>query len=188
MRTCDRRSFLRASAGGVAAAVAGASALAGPAAAKEPARGTIIDAHTHFYDPTRPGGVPWPPPTDKLLYRPVLPEHYRRLTAGQGVRGTVVVEASPRVEDNQWVLDLAAKDPIIVGFVGRLAPGTDDYRANLRRFARNRLFRGLRLGAAEVAEGLGRQRFLADVRLLAEHDLALDVVGGPAMLADVARL
>ena len=27
----------------------------------------VIDAHTHFYDPTRAQGVPWPPRDDKLL-------------------------------------------------------------------------------------------------------------------------
>jgi L-fuconolactonase len=172
----------------MAGAALGAPALAHPAAAREPARGTVIDAHTHFYDPTRPGGVPWPPKSDRLLYRPVLPEHYRRVTEGRGVRGTVVVEASPRLEDNQWVLDLAAHNPVIVGFVGRLAPGADGYRGHLRRFAGNPLFRGLRLGAPELAEGLGRDRFVGDLKLLAEHDLALDVVGGPGMLPDVARL
>ena len=34
----------------------------------------IIDTHTHFYDPTRPEGVPWPPADNELLYRTVLPE------------------------------------------------------------------------------------------------------------------
>ena len=34
----------------------------------------IIDTHTHFYDPTRPQGVPWPPPDDTLLYRRVMPD------------------------------------------------------------------------------------------------------------------
>ena len=32
----------------------------------------IIDTHTHFYDPTRPQGVPWPSADNSLLYRPVL--------------------------------------------------------------------------------------------------------------------
>jgi len=32
----------------------------------------IIDTHTHFYDPSRPQGVPWPPSDNELLYRPVL--------------------------------------------------------------------------------------------------------------------
>src|ERR1035437_2583282 len=41
---------------------------------------TLIDTHTHFYDPTRPQGVPWPPRDDQLLYRTVLPKDYRALT------------------------------------------------------------------------------------------------------------
>ena len=71
----------------------------------------IIDTHTHFYDPTRPEGVPWPPADNELLYRTVLPEHHRALAVPEGVTGTVVVEASAWLADNQWILDLAADDP-----------------------------------------------------------------------------
>eukprot|EP01052_Picozoa_sp_SAG31_P085288 SAG31_NODE_45747_length_257_cov_0.987342_1_plen_51_part_01 len=35
----------------------------------------ILDTHVHFYDPSRPGGVPWPPAENKLLHRTVMPEH-----------------------------------------------------------------------------------------------------------------
>src|SRR5690349_659982 len=88
----------------------------------------VIDTHTHFYDPTRPQGVPWPPPDDKKLYRAVLPPEYRTLAEPLGVAGTVVVEASPWVEDNQWVLDLAERERYIVGLVGHLEPGMPDFR------------------------------------------------------------
>ena len=67
----------------------------------------IIDTHTHFYDPTRPQGVPWPSKENELLYRTVLPQHHRALAEREGVTGTVVVEASKWLEDNQYVLDLA---------------------------------------------------------------------------------
>ena len=70
----------------------------------------IIDTHTHFYDPTRPQGVPWPPKENQLLYRTVLPADAQALAAPVGVTGTVVVEASAWLEDNQWILDLAAND------------------------------------------------------------------------------
>src|SRR3954466_9628238 len=70
----------------------------------------IVDTHTHFYDPRRPGGVPWPPESDKLLYRPVLPADYLALARPLGIVGTVVVEASPRVADNDWLLELAAQE------------------------------------------------------------------------------
>ena len=34
----------------------------------------IIDTHTHFFDPQRPQGVPWPNPDNPDLYRTTLPE------------------------------------------------------------------------------------------------------------------
>ena len=43
---------------------------------------TVIDTHTHFYDPTRAQGVPWPPREDKLLYRTVLAERPGGLPVG----------------------------------------------------------------------------------------------------------
>ena len=135
-----RRLFLRRA---TAAALAFPAGLAG--ADTEPAADTIIDTHVHFYDPTRPEGVPWPGKNDKLLYRPFLPKHFRELTRPHKVTGTVVVECSPRLEDNQWVLDLARDDPFIFGLVGNLTPGTDDYPKHLERFARNPLFRGIRV-------------------------------------------
>jgi predicted TIM-barrel fold metal-dependent hydrolase len=184
----NRRSFLKMSAMGIASLFVKEPGRGHGIDAAEPAHGTIIDTHTHFYDPTRPQGVPWPPKEDKLLYRRVLPEDFQNVTKSLHVTGTVVVEASAWVEDNDWVLDLAARNPVIVGLVGRLAPGTPAYGDHLKRLVRNRLFRGLRLGAGELKKGLGQDRFIEDLKLLRTHDLELDVLGGPDMLTDIARL
>lgn len=110
----------------------------------------IVDTHTHFYDPTRPEGVPWPGKNDKSLYRPVLPDDYKAIAKPHGVTGTVVVEASPWVEDNQWVLDLVEKDPFVLGLVGNLTPGKEDFRKHLARFAKNSRFRGIRVNASAL--------------------------------------
>src|SRR4051812_48064042 len=83
----------------------------------------VIDTHTHFYDPTRPQGVPWPPKTDAALYRPVYPDEFKAIAKPLGVTGTVVVEASPWLEDNQWLLDLAARDTFLLGIIGNVIPG-----------------------------------------------------------------
>lgn len=148
----------------------------------------VIDAHTHFYDPTRPEGIPWPGRADKLLYRPVLPNEFRRVAGKHGVTATIVVEASPRVEDNQWLLDLAKRDKVIVGVVGRLDPASDRFPALLGRFVKDERFRGIRIGHDELRKGLGDKRFVQRLGLLAKHDRQLDVNGGPEMPADVARL
>lgn len=148
----------------------------------------IIDTHTHFYDPSRPQGVPWPGRNDKVLYRRVLPADYHAQPVPQPVTGTVVVEASPWIEDNQWILDLAAKEPFIVGFVGNLPAGAKEFEPNLKRFAANQLFRGIRLPAAKVENGIDDLAFQGDMRLLAEHDLSLDLLGGVEVLGTAARL
>ena len=43
----------------------------------------IVDTHTHFYDPFRPQGVPWPEKDDEILYRRAA----RRLQGPSCARG-----------------------------------------------------------------------------------------------------
>lgn len=148
----------------------------------------IIDTHTHFYDPTRPEGVPWPPADDPLLHRPVWPPEYRRLAEPLGIRGTVVVEASPWVEDNQWVLDLADQEPFLLGLVGHLKPGDTGFADHLRRFAAHRRFCGIRTGLWGVRFDPDREAFVRDLERVADAGLALDVLIGPDQLASVAGL
>ena len=123
----QRRSFLAATA---------AAALPVPAA---PLPFPVIDCHIHLFDTERPGGVPWPPKTNKVLYKPALPDRYRKLATPFGIKGAIEVECSPLVEDNQWVLDTMGKDPIMVGTIGDLEPGKPDFRKHLDRFRANPL-------------------------------------------------
>ena len=137
----------------------------------------IIDTHTHFYDPSRPQGVPWPGSDSGQLYRTVLPEHYRALAEPEGVTGTVVVEASAWLEDNQWILDLAEADPFIVGLVGHIDPARDAFADELARYADHPRFCGIRCGSGYfTAEP--ESDFLRDMSLLASRDLVLDVLLG----------
>jgi len=177
----NRRTFLFATA-----------AAAGLSSAAEPASVPIIDTHIHLFDTTRAQGVPWPDKNDKVLYRPALPDRYRRVTKGLGVVGAIEVEASPWLEDNQWVLDIAAKDTIIVGTVGDLEPGKTGFREHLERFQRNPLFRGIRYGNLwnrNFREQLSRPEFIFDLKALAEAGLELDSANpDPALIEDLVRL
>jgi L-fuconolactonase len=148
----------------------------------------IIDTHIHLFDTTRPQGVPWPDKNDAVLYKPALPARYRRVTEGLGIAGAIEIECSPWLEDNQWVLDLARDEPFIVGLVGHLTPGDPDYGKHLERFAKNPLFRGIRIVQDQLRKGLDIPRFVDDLKLLAKKDLELDVNGDPKLLAAVLRL
>ena len=152
----------------------------------------IIDTHIHLFDPRRPQGIPWPPKDDKILYKPALPERYLRVTKGEGVVGAIEVECSPWLEDNQWVLDVAAKAPVIVGTVGDLEPDKPDFRKQLERFHRNSLFRGIRYGnlwGRSLATELGNPEFVRGLKELADAGLEMDTANpDPVLIAAVVRL
>jgi L-fucono-1,5-lactonase len=147
----------------------------------------VIDCHTHFYDPGRPQGVPWPDKSDRLLYRAVYPRHYAPLAAACGITGTVVIEASPWPADNEWILDLAREEPLIRGFVGHVAPGSPSFADDVARLARNPVFRGIRVSGGDVPSLTDPVR-LRHLAILADRDLSLDVNGGVDSLPAVAAI
>src|SRR5260370_2506226 len=171
----DRRTFLGVAWGAVAADIS-ATATSIP----------IIDTHIHLFDPRRPQGVPWPEKTDAVLYHPALPDRYRKIATPLGIVGGIEVEASPGLEDKQWVLDVAARDGIIVGTVGNLEPGKPEFRKQLDRFHRNPLFRGIRYGNLwnrNLSAELAKPAFVPDLKLLAEAGLELDTANQDTALS-----
>lgn len=133
----------------------------------------VIDTHIHIFDPSRPGGVPWPGPYSEL-YRTTLPANYAEVARPAGVTGAVVVEASPWVEDNQWVLDRIRDLPEFRGVIGNLSPGTVNFAANLERFAKEPKFLGIRLRTARVSRAGLSAEVLRDLRDLADRGRALE--------------
>lgn len=175
----QRREFLAAAAGTV-----------GLEAAQSPI--PIIDTHIHLFDTTRPQGVPWPPKDNKALYMPALPDRYREIAVPLGVVGAIEVEASPWLEDNQWVLDVAAKDKIIVGTIGNLEIGKPEFAKNLERFRKNELFRGIRNGNLwnrDFTAAMANPACISDLRLLQQADLTMDTANPNAsLIGDIVKL
>ena len=145
---------------------------------------TIIDTHVHIYDPHRPEGAPWPP-EDSSIYRTVLPADCRAVAEPEGVSGVVVVEASERISDNDWILGLAAEEPFLKALVGRLEPGVDSFAPDVARLAQNPRFRGIRFWGDHLPGGRGSGGafvdiegggLLAEMEVLAGHGLHLDIV------------
>jgi len=168
---CNRREFVR-SLAAVPLAVTEVFAAQDPMPSFP-----IIDTHIHLFDKTRPEGAPYPrdmpgggePPQGMIA----LPNRYQAITAPFGVVGAIVVEASPRLEDNQWILDVAADAPIIVGLVGRIDPADRDFGTHLDRLRKNPLFLGIRQGRLHL--GLDSPEYIANLKLLADANCSLDV-------------
>jgi L-fuconolactonase len=179
-----RREFLMTSGSGLLAGVVGCASQSHRCSSSL----TIIDCHTHFYDPNRPEGVPWPGKAETLLYRTVGPADYLAQAVPTPVTGTVVVEASPWVEDNQWILDLAAKHSFIVGFCGNLNPSDDSFTKHLDRFTANPLYRGIRISGGSLAQVMRDRGLITKLGHLADLDLQIDVNVSAEELPEVGRL
>jgi len=171
-----RRELLKTATYGLAglAVRARAGALAGPPPA-EPL--PIVDAHIHLFDTSRPGGVPWPEKSDAVLYRPATPTRYKQVTAGLGVVAAIAIEASPLASDNDWLLDVAAANPIIVGVVGDLVPGDSGYAMELERLHADPLFLGTRYGnlwKRDLLLDMAKPGFMDGLKLLAQAGFVLE--------------
>lgn len=184
--TLERRAFLAGGTLAIGSALASSSCTANLHAAQAPETFEIIDCHTHFYDPSRAQGVPWPP-KDSTLYRTVLPKDLRDQPMHRKITGTLIVEASEWIEDNQWLLDLAKTDPFIVGIVGRLDPASGVFAQQLKRFALNPLYRGIRIWE-DRAKTLLERNELDAFALMAQMGIAADLNGGPQTVSLVEAL
>ena len=191
----NRRQFLAALPGAAALAAGCASIGDGTTEARRLPRATdsvvpggILDTHTHFYDPSRAQGVPWPGKDDKFLYRTVLPHELKSIAQPLGVTGTIVVEASPWVEDNDWVLKLADREPFIEGLVGHLKPGRPNFARDLERFASNEKFRGIRVGLWDIPLAPENKQFITDLEQLALRRRSLDVIGNPEQMVRISQI
>jgi L-fuconolactonase len=167
---------------------------ASPLASILPTSIPILDAHIHLFDTSRPGGVPWPGKSDPVVYKPALPERYATVAKPLGVVGAIAIEASPLASDNDWVLGVAEKNPMIVGMVGDLTPGSTSYLRELERLHANPLFLGIRYGNLwnrNLGLDMKKPEFIPGLKRLAEFGLEFDSANPTAELiravADVAE-
>ena len=152
----------------------------------------VLDTHIHLFDPTRPQGIPWPPKDNKLIYKKTLPADFAKVARPHNVVGAIEVECSPWFADNQWVLDVIEKDKLMVGTIGNLEPDKPDFRQQLDRFAKNKLFLGIRYGnlwERDLGDGLKKPEFVAGIKALAAAGRTLDSANPtPKLLDDLLRL
>ncbi len=102
-----------------------------------------VDAHQHFwrYDPAEYG---WIGEGMERLARDYLPADLAPLLAAQGIDGSVAVQARQTLEETRWLLELATKHPAILGVVGWVDLRSSDVGEQLREFAGNPRFVGVR--------------------------------------------
>jgi L-fuconolactonase len=142
-----------------------------------PGKRPIVETHIHFWQVTRPGGVPWPTPAEGPIFRDVLPGEYTPIARANGVVTAGIIEASGIVEDNQWILDLVKHDRFYSFFVGNLEIGAPTFARDLARFSKDPRWVGIRGYLTGPAEGITLSPAqLASLRDLARRGMTLDII------------
>ena len=77
-----------------------------------------IDAHQHFWRPSR-GDYGWlTAEAHPAIARKFLPQDLAPLLADAGIERTILVQAAPTVAETEYLLGLAAETPFVGGVVG----------------------------------------------------------------------
>jgi predicted TIM-barrel fold metal-dependent hydrolase len=153
--------------------------LASMAPVEQPQR-PIADTHIHLYQVTRPGGVPWPAPTNKILYRDVRPADYKALARKYGIVSAGIVEASPLFADNQAVLDMVKGDPFFPFLVAQVEIGSPHFQVDLDKLAADARVVGVRAFLWKPEITLDAVQ-LEQLRAIAARGMTLDIVSRGAL-------
>lgn len=138
---------------------------------------TRIDAHCHFWDPSR-GDYDWldqgPAALDPLR-RLFAPGDLAALNGGGDV---IVVQAAQSLAETRYLLDLAAHHPQIKGVVGWVDLSSDAAPAQIAALAANPTFKGVRpmLQDLEQEDWIDHAPHPAAIEALIQNELRFDAL------------
>jgi L-fuconolactonase len=136
-----------------------------------------IDAHQHYWDPSR-GDYGWLTPQLPGLYRVHEPRDLKPLREAANIARTVTVQAAPTVEETRYLLDLARDDDSVAGVVGWVPLDAPNASALIAELAHEPKFKGVR----PMLQDLEDDRWIENpllrpaVQTLIDHDLAFDAL------------
>jgi len=102
-----------------------------------------IDAHQHFWNYSA-ADYPWIGAGMERLARDFGPVDLVAVASGQGVTGSVAVQARQSLEETRWLLGLADESPFIKGVVGWVDLRSGPLAEEIAVFAKHEKFVGVR--------------------------------------------
>ena len=143
----------------------------------------IIDAHQHFWSLGEPGHE-WPTPAERAIHRDFGADDLRAAASGFELIGTVLVQSQPTDHDTDWMLALAADEPLVKAVVGWVDLASADAPERIAALADMPKVRGLRpmLQAIADTEWLLRPDLGPALRAMVTHGLRLDALAQPRHL------
>lgn len=148
----------------------------------------LIDSHQHFWRLSERAGY-WPPADLAGIYRDFSPADLAPLLQQNGVRGTVLVQTLPTVQDTEYMLGLAAQYTFILGVVGWVDLESPGAAACIARLAQNKKLKSLRPMLQDIADDhwIENPALAPAIKAMQKHHLAFDALVMPRHLEPLLR-
>lgn len=150
----------------------------------------IIDAHQHFWNPTR-GDYFWMVGDGvKPIARTIMPKDLNTHLARHGIVKTVLVQAAPTVNETEFMLGIADATDFVAKVVGWVDFENRDDLKHLQRLKKHPKLAGVRPMIQDLpdAEWMHRKDVQWAFDALIDLDLTFDALGFPIHLDPFQRL
>ena len=145
-------------------------------------RGNRIDAHQHYWTLAR-DDYGWLTPAVGRIYDDFLPDRLKPHLEKHGMDGTILVQAAPTRAETEFMLELADKEPTILGVVGWLDFESDRFVSEWEELAAHPKFAGIRPMIQDLpSDWILRGKVLEHVRFLADRGFPIDLQANPRHL------
>jgi L-fuconolactonase len=154
----------------------------------------VVDAHHHFWDPTRRDYYWMGGEELASIRKPMGPEDMRPLLVQNNVDRTVIVQTVPTVEETEEFLSIAASTDFVAGVVGWVDltdPDVSDTLAELKAGVNGKYLVGIRhqVHDEENPDWVAREDVIRGIKAVGAAGLAYDLLPKqrelPACLAAV---
>lgn len=149
----------------------------------------ILDAHQHFWKPSR-GDYGWLTPELEALYRDFLPGDLKPLLDSCEVAQTILVQAAPTEAETDFLLELAEAHDFIAGVVGWIDFEAPEAAARVGEIAQHPKLVGLRPMIQDIPDPdwMLRVKHLPVFEAMANHRLVFDALVLPQHLPNLRTL
>ena len=143
----------------------------------------IIDAHQHFWDPSR-GDYSWMPQDNKILNRKYDLEDLNKDSKSIELYKTVLVQAAATNAETEYMLSIAENSDLVSGVVGWINFEDPNQLEQLKTFAKNPKFVGVRPMIQDIPDEnwVLNKDFDIFFKNIIELDLCFDALGFPIHL------
>lgn len=147
-----------------------------------------IDAHQHYWKLDR-GDYDWPTPDLSILYKDYLPDDLEPHLTNSKIDKTILVQATPTLEETHFLLNIANKNRHIAGVVGWLDMTSPEFTKAFSELRLHEKFVGLRPMLQNLEDKwILRQRVKENIREIVDAQFQMDLLIMPKHLPHVIEL